>query len=133
MDEKPDLGPALRRFRVVAWIVSVLLIALMFVAMPVKYIGGDDSLVGLVSPVHGLGYMVYLVLGFELARRANWSIWPRTILLLLAGTVPVLSFYGERWATRTVAAEAQTIADDTDAATQTGADEPAEAADTTRS
>ena len=105
MDVRPELRAALRRYRVIAWIVGVLLIILLFVAVPLRVFGGHGELSGIVSPIHGFGYMVYLVLSFDLARRAGWQLWPRTILLMLAGTIPVLSFVAERWARRTLAAE----------------------------
>lgn len=99
------MNGALIRFRIVAWIVGTLLILLMFVAMPLKYIGGDDFLIPIVSMPHGFMYMVYLVLGFDLARRAGWNFWPRTVGVLLAGTVPVVSFIVERWVHKQVKAE----------------------------
>ncbi|ADD43675.1 DUF3817 domain-containing protein [Stackebrandtia nassauensis] len=105
MDAKPEIGAALRRYQVTAWIVSVFLVALFFVAMPVRYIGGEPVLSAIISPIHGFGYMVYLAFAFDLARRMGWSLWPRTVLLLLAGTVPVVSFVTERWTTRQVLAE----------------------------
>jgi integral membrane protein len=69
--------------------------------MPVKYIGGDPTLVALVGPVHGFLYMVYLVFTFDLGRRADWPL-KRMALVMLAGTVPFLSFVAERWVTRTM-------------------------------
>src|SRR4051794_16908927 len=102
MDVKPELKGALRRYQVIAWIVGVLLIVLIFVAVPLRVFGGDGTLSGIVSPIHGFGYMVYLVLAFDLARRVGWSLWPRTVVLLLAGTIPVLSFVAERWVHRLV-------------------------------
>jgi integral membrane protein len=92
---------ALVRFRVIAYVVGVLLIVLAFVAMPLKYFADRPMLVETVGPIHGFAYMVYLALGFDLARRARWSPG-RTALLLVAGTIPVLSFVAERWATRLV-------------------------------
>jgi len=92
---------ALRRFRVIAYVVGVLLLVLALVAMPMKYVWDEPVLVETIGPVHGFVYMVYLVLGFDLARRARWSLG-RTAALLLAGTIPFLSFVAERWATRLV-------------------------------
>jgi integral membrane protein len=86
---------ALTRYRVVAYIVGVLLLLLVFVAMPMRYIGGDPTLVKLIGPVHGFAYMVYLVVAFDLAVRAKWT-FGRTALVLLAGTIPVMSFVAER-------------------------------------
>lgn len=103
MDETRKVRAALRRYQVIAWVVSVFLIALFFVAMPVRYIGGDPTLSAIISPIHGFGYMVYLALAFDLSRRVGWSLWPRTVLLLLAGTVPVVSLLAERYYSKRVA------------------------------
>jgi integral membrane protein len=85
----------LLRFRVMAYVTGVLLVVLVFVAMPLKYLAGDDSLVAVVGVAHGWLYMAYLVTAFMLAYRLRWGIG-RTILLLLAGTVPFASFVAER-------------------------------------
>ena len=94
---------ALTRYRVVAYVVGVLLLVLALVAMPLKYIGDDSTLVAVVGPIHGFVYMVYLVVAFHLAVLARWP-WKYTILVLLAGTVPFLSFVAERKVTRRVRA-----------------------------
>ncbi|HZE41338.1 MAG TPA: DUF3817 domain-containing protein [Stackebrandtia sp.] len=102
MDDK--LRGALLRYRIAAWVVGIFLIVLIFVAVPL-HIVGYPLLSSIVSPIHGFGYMVYLALGFDLARRVNWKLWPRTVLVLLAGTIPVMSFVAERWVRKTLAAE----------------------------
>jgi integral membrane protein len=84
--------------------VGVGLLALTLVAMPVKYIGGDPTLVAIVGPVHGFLYMAYVVVAFDLGRRANWPL-TRMLLVMLAGTVPFLSFVAERVVTRWTRAE----------------------------
>jgi len=90
---------ALTRFRVMAYIVGVLLLILVFVAVPLRYLADQPFLVSIVGPIHGFLYMVYLVTAFDLAVRARWP-FVRTVLVLLAGTVPVMSFVAERKATR---------------------------------
>lgn len=97
---------ALVRYRVIAYVVGVLLIVLAFVAMPLKYLFDQPELVRWVGQVHGFAYMVYLVLTFDLARRVGWTL-RRTVLFMLAGTVPVASFLAERRATRLVGAPAR--------------------------
>jgi integral membrane protein len=94
---------ALTRYRVVAYVVGVLLLILALVAMPLKYIADEPALVAIVGPIHGFVYMVYLVVAFHLAVLARWR-WSYTILVLLAGTVPFLSFVAERKVTRRVRA-----------------------------
>jgi len=95
------MQPALRRYRVIAYVVGVLLLVLFLVAMPLKYVADRPLLVETVGPLHGFLYVVYLVLTFDLARRAGWGL-KRTVLFLLAGTVPGASFVAERRATQLV-------------------------------
>jgi len=95
------MSAALTRFRVMAYVVGVLLLVLVFVAMPLKYFADQPTMVAVVGPLHGFLYMVYLVTAFDLAVRAKWP-FLRTLLVLLAGTVPVMSFVAERKATHWV-------------------------------
>ena len=90
---------ALVRYRVMAYIVGVLLLVLVFVAMPVKYFGHNDVPVAIVGTAHGFLYCVYLLAAFDLALRARWRA-VSTLLVLLAGTIPFLSFVAERKVTR---------------------------------
>ena len=52
---------ALTRYRIIAWIVGVVLIVLVVVGMPLKYLGDNDTVVAAVGPAHGFLFMVYLV------------------------------------------------------------------------
>lgn len=97
------VGPALTRYRVMAYVVGVWLLVLVGVAMPLKYLAGVPQVVAVVGPIHGFLYVVYLLLSFELALRCRWSL-PRTLVLVLAGVVPLLSFVVERDTTRRVRA-----------------------------
>jgi integral membrane protein len=90
---------ALTRYRVIAYIVGVVLIVLVVVGMPLKYLADQPLIVETVGPAHGFLYMVYLVAVFDLARRARWPIG-RMALVMLAGTIPFVSFYAERVVTR---------------------------------
>ena len=91
----PAVRGALIRYRVIAWVVGVMLLLLVFVAMPLKYFADNPSAMDVIGPLHGFLYMVYLVGTFDLFRRVRWS-FPRLVLMALAGTIPFLSFYAER-------------------------------------
>ncbi len=97
------MSAALTRFRVVAYVVGVVLVLFIVVGMPLKYLADSPGFVGVIAPVHGFLYMVYLVVTFDMSMRARWPL-SRTVLLLLAGTVPFVSFLAERWATAQVRA-----------------------------
>lgn len=96
---------ALTRYRIIAWVVGVVLITLVAVGMPLKYAGGNPAIVETVGPIHGFLYMIYLAFTFDLGRRGNWPL-RRMVLVMLAGTVPFLSFWAERTVTRQVQATA---------------------------
>jgi integral membrane protein len=85
----------LTRFRVMAWVTGVMLLLLVFVAMPLKYLGDDERMVRVVGVLHGWLYLAYLMAAFVLAYRSRWPLG-KTVLVLLAGTVPFMSFVAER-------------------------------------
>lgn len=95
------------RFRVASIVEGVALLVLVAI-MTMRYgvYGGDawftsvspfwDQVSSVWSPIHGLIYMIYVVLGFDLWMKMRWGL-PRMLLLMLFGVIPVLSFFGERW------------------------------------
>lgn len=96
-----SIPTALRSFRVAAWVTGIGLLVLAFVAMPMKYLFDDASLIAIVGPTHGFLYMVYIVCTLLLAERCRWK--PLyALLVLLAGTVPIASFVAERKVTARV-------------------------------
>ncbi len=95
----PKVQGALTRYRVMAYVVGTMLVVLTLIAMPIKYFGHNDTPVAIVGTAHGLLYAVFLLAAFDLAVRARWRAWS-TLLVLLAGTVPFLSFVAERIVTR---------------------------------
>ena len=101
-----DVPAALTRYRVMAWIVGILLIALILVAVPLKYLGGIEGPVTVLGTLHGWLYFVFFLTACDLALRASWTL-RGTVLTLVAGTVPILSFVAERNATRKTRAGAR--------------------------
>ena len=91
------MSGALTRYRIMAYIVGVLLLLLVFVHIPLRLILGIHTPVAV---LHGWMFMIYLVTVLDLSLRCKWNIFPRTLLVMLAGTVPFFSFYAEHKATR---------------------------------
>ncbi len=87
------------RYRVMAYVTGVVLMILCFVGIPLQVFAHDNAVVNYVGTTHGILYLIYLVTAYMLARRLRLAIGP-TVLLLLAGTIPVLTFVVERWMTR---------------------------------
>ena len=97
---------ALIRYRVSANVVGVLLVVLILVGVPLKYLTPEGTglqhtgewITEYLGVAHGWLYMVFLVTAFVLSRKARWDLG-FTIVTLLCGTIPLLSFWAERRAT----------------------------------
>lgn len=116
---------ALLRYRVMAMIVGVLLVVLCLIGLPLHYgylvlpdlmpkggrawqLGADIS--GYLGVAHGWLYMIFLLMAFMLSRKARWPM-DFTLVTLVSGTVPILSFWAEHRATRRVRAEFPEVTD----------------------
>jgi integral membrane protein len=98
-DSEQAIAAALQRYRVMANVVGVLLIALICIAVPLKYFGGMREPVVILGTAHGWLYALFFLSAVDLALRAKWTV-KGSVLTILAGTIPFLSFYSERNATR---------------------------------
>jgi integral membrane protein len=95
-----------------AYVVGVLLIVLCLIGVPLKYLlepgtsaqGAGEWITTYLGIAHGWLYMIFLVNAALLARKARWPLGFTAVTLVL-GTVPILSFVGERRATRRVRAQ----------------------------
>ena len=99
----PDaLRLAVRAYRTMAYITGVMLMVLCFVCMPLRYFAHTPGPAEVVGALHGVLYMIYIVVAFVMTRLVRMRVASLgTIIVLLAGTIPVLTFVVERWVTRT--------------------------------
>ncbi|MEU5011791.1 DUF3817 domain-containing protein [Streptomyces sp. NPDC021749] len=91
----------LTRYRVMAYVTAVMLLALC-ACMIAKYgfgMGKDLTLV--VSQVHGVLYIIYLIFAFDLGSKAKWP-FGKLLWVLVAGTIPTAAFFVERQVVREV-------------------------------
>ena len=89
---------AVLRYRVMAYVTGVVLIILCFVGIPLQ-IAGKPAVANDVGVLHGILYLIYLVCAWQLARMLRLAAKP-TVIMLLAGTIPIMTFIVERWVTR---------------------------------
>jgi integral membrane protein len=91
------LRTAVLRYRVMAYITGVVLIVLCFVGIPLQ-VAGHPTVANDVGVVHGILYIIYLVCAWILSRKLQLATKP-TVIMLLAGTIPIMTFIVERWIT----------------------------------
>ncbi len=118
----------LNTYRVLATVVGISIMTLILVGIPLKYVhavwpsvlpegthlqnlGAGINLY--LGTAHGFIYMAFLVVALMLALSAKWPIG-FTVVTLLCGTIPILSFWAELRAIRRVRAEHPELAASSD-------------------
>jgi integral membrane protein len=101
---------ALRHLRAIALAEGVSFLALLLVAMPLKYLAGFPLAVRVVGLVHGLLFLAFLV---ALLRAASDRGWPlrRSALAFLSSIVPFGTFVFDRSLRREIAQQAPRASD----------------------
>jgi integral membrane protein len=81
-------------YRVMAYVTGTVLIVLCVLAVLQVFVH-DEAAVNVVGTIHGALYIIYLLVAFPLTRRLRLPAGP-TVAVLLAGTIPVMTFIIER-------------------------------------
>tara|TARA_X000000368_G_C23045036_1_gene718772 strand:- start:1490 stop:1768 length:279 start_codon:yes stop_codon:yes gene_type:complete len=79
-------------FRIIALLEGVSYILLLFVAVPIKYWGGDEKWVKLLGMPHGILFVSYIIFAFLIKDNENWGIKDFGIVLL-SSILPFGTFY----------------------------------------
>jgi len=102
VDADPRLALVVRAYRALAYVTGTVLIILCFVGIPLQVFANNLVIVRYVGTAHGILYIGYVVVAFAMTRMVRMKVAsPGTVIVLLAGTIPVLTFIVERWVTRT--------------------------------
>src|SRR5258708_11914845 len=84
-----------------AYLTGTVLTVLCFVGIPLQVFAGNLAIVKYVGTAHGMLYIIYVIVAFVMTRMVRMKVAsPGTVIVLLAGTVPVLTFVVERWVSR---------------------------------
>ena len=97
------MSSALLRFRVMAWVVGVMLVPT-YLSLGFTLADDPQPVLKAIALVHGWLYIGYLVTVFDLYRRSRWTLG-RLVLVIAAGLVPFLTFVVERRVTADVRRE----------------------------
>ncbi len=81
-------------FRIVAVVEAVTYLVLLGAVVLYRVLDGPDF-IGFLGPVHGIAFLVYLVLVLRIRERQGWNLG-RTIVVILAAAVPLGGFWVER-------------------------------------
>jgi len=82
----------IKTFKIISFLEGVSYILLLFVAVPFKYIGGNDLLVKSLGMPHGILFMAYIVMVFVIQRKLRLDL-KTTFIFLIASLLPFGTFY----------------------------------------
>ena len=100
MNADRQLAVVVRAYRALAYVTGTVLIILCFVGIPLQVWANNLVIVRYVGTAHGMLYIAYVIVAFVMTRMVRMKVAsPGTVIVLLAGTIPVLTFVVERWVT----------------------------------
>ncbi len=85
----------IKTFRVISFLEGISYLLLLFIAVPIKYFGENETYVKMLGMPHGLLFIGYIILAIMLKYELEWK--SKTFWMLLAASViPFGTFYIDR-------------------------------------
>ena len=81
-------------FKIIATLEGISLLFLFFVAMPMKYMAGNPSLIRPAGMAHGVLFIAYIIIAFLLKEEKDWS-FKKYLIVAVASIIPFGTFYIE--------------------------------------
>jgi len=92
-DSKTASSNEIRFLRGITLLEGISLILLVCIAVPIKYLGHDESYVKILGPIHGFLFIVFCYSAWSVGSKLKWN-WRNMIWkLLLASFIPFGTFY----------------------------------------
>ncbi|MGB5963897.1 MAG: DUF3817 domain-containing protein [Sulfurimonadaceae bacterium] len=82
-------------FRIIGFIEGISYLVLLFIAIPLKYMMGIAVATKIVGMIHGLLFIVFLVILMQAAQKHNFSM-KDSIIFFIASLIPFGTFYTDK-------------------------------------
>lgn len=86
----------MKALRLTAFAEAVTLVLLACVAVPLKYLADMPGLVSVIGPVHGVAFLVFLVVLMHALKEQLVTLWGG-LRLFIGAMIPFGGFINERW------------------------------------
>ncbi len=84
------------RLRLLGFLEGLSFVALVFIAMPIKYMQDNPSWVKTIGPIHGALFIGFVLLTIQVAIEQGWPFGKITWKLLVASVLPFGTFYVDK-------------------------------------
>jgi integral membrane protein len=81
------------RLRILGMLEGISLVVLVFIAVPLKYIYHNPSLVKTIGPIHGAIFLLFLINALSVGVEQNWKFKTTTWKVIVASFIPFGTFY----------------------------------------
>jgi integral membrane protein len=96
---RTDERNQLRRMRLVSLLEGATLVALLFVAVPLKHVAGHPAATSIVGPIHGMAFLLYVWMLIQTVSGADWS-RAEIARAVIVAFIPFGAFANERFLRR---------------------------------
>ena len=90
------LSTSIGRLRIVGYLEATTLLLLVFLAVPLKYGFGYESLTAMIGPLHGALFLLFVINTWTVSLEQRWKFSDTTWKVLLACIIPFGTFYVDR-------------------------------------
>jgi len=93
---KKYLNTSVGRLRLLGLLEGLSLIILVFIAVPVKYMGQNPGLVKAIGPIHGVLFLLFVINAISVSISQQWKFSEVTWKVLISCLIPFGTFYVDR-------------------------------------
>ena len=83
---------SLKIFRIIAFLEGMSYILLLFIGVPLKYIGHNEIMVKILGMPHGVLFVLYIMLALYQKKNMKWDI-KDMFIILIGSIIPFGTFY----------------------------------------
>ena len=83
------------RLRIIAFMEGCSLLALVFIAMPVKYLLGIPEATQAIGLIHGILFIIFIVATLSISILYKWNV-SRVLVVMASSVLPFGTFYVDR-------------------------------------
>ena len=83
---------SLKIFRIIAFLEGMSYILLLFIGVPLKYIGHNEIMVKILGMPHGVLFVLYIMLALYEKKNMKWDI-KDMFMILIGSIIPFGTFY----------------------------------------
>lgn len=85
------------RLRIIGFFEGISLLILVFIAVPLKYWGGQPAMVKTMGPIHGLLFTLFVVTTLSVGVTYKWKFSRVSWKVLVACIIPFGTFYVDKY------------------------------------